>query len=164
MSASKSFQMLALESADGWKVRGTKQVPIVASTVHFLLLEYPGEGYAMKLKKAFVGLGLMAMLGGTAMVAPKVLAQSASADSAARKVRVRVTPEYPDLARQMNVTGKVKIEAKIAPDGHVTDTRVVGGSPLLVNAALDALKKWRFEPAPKETTEVVEFTFNGQGN
>jgi len=39
---------------------------------------------------------------------------------------------------------------------------VVGGSPLLVNAALDALKKWHFEPGPKETTEIVEFAFSGQ--
>jgi protein TonB len=117
----------------------------------------------MKLKKAFVGLGLVAVLGGTAVVAPKALAQDSTTDSAKRKVRVRVTPEYPDLAKQMNVNGKVKIEARIAPDGHVADTRVVGGSPLLVNAALDALKKWRFEPGPKETTEVVEFTFNPQG-
>jgi TonB family protein len=66
------------------------------------------------------------------------------------------------LAKQMHVTGKVKIEATIAADGHVISTRVVGGSPLLVNAALDALKKWRFEPASKDTTEVVEFEFNGQ--
>lgn len=118
----------------------------------------------MRLKTAVLGLGLVAMLGGMAVVAPKVSAQDATSDAARRKVRVRVTPEYPDLARQMNVTGKVKIEATIAPDGHVTNTRVIGGSPLLVNAAMDALKKWRFEPGPKETTEVVEFTFNGQGN
>ncbi|MGH9688198.1 MAG: energy transducer TonB [Candidatus Acidiferrales bacterium] len=119
----------------------------------------------MKLKNVFAGLGLMAVLGGTVVVvAPRTLAQDATTDAAKRKVRVKVTPEYPDLARQMNVTGKVKIEAKIAADGHVADTRVVGGSPLLVNAALNALKKWRFEPAPKETTEIVEFTFNGTAN
>ena len=115
----------------------------------------------MKLKKVFAGLALLAGLSGIAVLTPKVLAQDAATDAAKRKVRVKVTPDYPDLARQMNVTGKVKIEARIAADGHVEDTRVVGGSPLLVNAALDALKKWRFEPAPKETTEVVEFTFNG---
>lgn len=137
----------------------------LACAVHFLLTDFSlMEGYAMKLKRVFAGLGLMAVLGGTVIVAPRALAQSSTTDVAKRKVRVKVTPEYPDLARQMNVTGKVKIEAKIAPDGHVTDTRIVGGSPLLVNAALDALKKWRFEPAPKETTEVVEFTFNGTAN
>jgi TonB family protein len=137
----------------------------VASTVHFLPADYSlMEGYAMKLKQAFAGLGLMAVLGGVVVVTPKTSAQDATTDVAKRKVRVRVTPEYPDLARQMNVTGKVKIEAKVSPDGRVADTRVIGGSPLLVNAALDALKKWRFEPAPKETTEIVEFSFSGQTN
>lgn len=140
-------------------------IPILASTVHFPTPDLSlREGYAMRLKQIMMGLGLMAMLAGTAVVTPKVSAQDSATDSAKRKVRVRVTPEYPDLARQMNVTGKVKIEATIAADGHVTNTRVIGGSPLLVNAATDALKKWRFEPAPKETTEVVEFTFSGQGN
>ena len=61
----------------------------------------------------------------------------------------------------MHVTGKVKIEATISADGHVTSTKVIGGSPLLVGSALEALKKWRYEPAAKETTEVVEFEFAG---
>ena len=73
-----------------------------------------------------------------------------------------MVPEYPELARQMKVTGKVKIETTIAADGHVTNTRVVGGSPLLVTAATDAIKKWRFDPAAKETTEVIEFEFTGK--
>jgi len=71
-------------------------------------------------------------------------------------------PDYPSLARQMNVSGKVKIEATVAADGRVLTTKVVGGSPLLVNAALDAIKKWRYEPGSRETTELVEFEFNGQ--
>jgi outer membrane biosynthesis protein TonB len=44
----------------------------------------------------------------------------------------------------------------------VVNTKVIGGSPLLVNAALDALKKWRFEPAVKDTTETIEFEFGAQ--
>jgi TonB family protein len=110
---------------------------------------------------AVIGLGLAFVLGGSAVLPRKVSAQDSS-DEAKRKVRSKVVPEYPALAKQMNVTGKVKIEATIAADGHVISTRVVGGSPLLVNAALDALKKWRFEPAAHDTTEVIEFEFNGQ--
>ena len=60
----------------------------------------------------------------------------------------------------MNVTGKVKIEVTISPDGRVTSTKVVGGSPLLVGSAIDAIKKWRFESAPKESSEIIEFDFN----
>jgi len=122
-----------------------------------------GEEQVMKYTLTFATLGLALLLAGSAVLPPKVLAQDdASTDAAKRKVRSRVVPEYPPLAKQMNVTGKVKIEATIAADGHVMNTRVVGGSPLLVNAALDAIKRWRFEPAPKDTTEVVEFTFSGQ--
>jgi TonB family protein len=60
----------------------------------------------------------------------------------------------------MNVTGKVKIEVVIAPDGRVKSTRVVGGHPLLVQACQDAVKEWKFVPAPEETTQVVEFEFH----
>jgi TonB family protein len=118
---------------------------------------------SLKLRIVVASIGLALLLAGTVVVLPrKTSAQDATADAAKRKVRIRVTPEYPELAKQMNVTGKVKLEATVAPDGHVAATKVVGGSPLLVNAALDALKKWHFEPGPKETTEVVEFTFTGQ--
>jgi len=79
-----------------------------------------------------------------------------------RKVSHRVVPDYPSLARQMNITGKVKIEAVVAPDGHVKSTHAVGGSPLLVDAAIKALKNWKFESGPKETTEIIEFDFSPQ--
>lgn len=116
----------------------------------------------MKLRVWIMGVGLALLLGGSALVPPKGTAQESSADASKRKVRTKVAPEYPALARQMNVTGKVKIETTIAADGHVMNTKVIGGSPLLVNAALDAVKKWRFEPASKDTTEVIEFEFSGQ--
>lgn len=116
----------------------------------------------MKLRIAVAGLGIALLLGGTAVFSPKTSAQDSSTEAAKRKVRTRVVPEYPALARQMNVTGKVKIEATVAADGHVVATKVVGGSPLLVNAALDAVRKWHYESAPRETTELVEFEFNGQ--
>jgi TonB family protein len=107
-------------------------------------------------------LGLALLLGGLLAISPKAPGQEASAESNKRKVKTRVLPDYPELARQMKVTGKVKIETTIAADGHVTNTKVVGGSPLLVSAAIDAIKKWRFEPAAKESTEVIEFEFTGK--
>jgi TonB family protein len=116
----------------------------------------------MKVRVWVVGMGLALVLGGSALLPPKGKAQDETSDSAKRKVRTKVAPDYPALAKQMNVTGKVKIETTIAADGHVLNTKVIGGSPLLVNAALDAVKKWRFEPGPKDTTEVIEFEFSGQ--
>ena len=89
------------------------------------------------------------------------LAQTGSTDESKRKVRTKTAPIYPDLAKRMNVGGKVKIEIVITPDGHVKSTRVVGGHPLLVQACQDAVKEWKFMPAPEETTQVVEFEFHG---
>jgi TonB family protein len=88
-------------------------------------------------------------------------AQSGSTDETKRKAKSKTAPLYPELARRMNVSGKVKIEAIITPDGRVKTTRVVGGHPLLVQACQDALKEWKFMPAPEETTQVVEFDFHG---
>jgi TonB family protein len=116
----------------------------------------------MKVSLRIAGLGLALILGGAVAVPPKAAGQDASGDQVKRKVRSKVVPDYPQLARQMNVTGKVKVAVTIAADGHVTSTKAVGGSPLLVSSAMDAVKKWRFEPAPKESTEVIEFDFSGQ--
>ena len=91
-------------------------------------------------------------------------AQTGATDETKRKVKTRVTPVYPELAKRMSVTGKVKIEVIIAPDGRVKSTRPIGGHPLLVQACQDAVKEWRFVAAPEETTQVVEFDFTGLNN
>jgi TonB family protein len=114
----------------------------------------------MKHRLALAALGLGLLLGGSAVVAPKSSAQDAAGDVAKRKIRTKIEPLYPAVARQMNISGRVKIEATISADGRVVSTRVVGGSPMLVNAALDALKQWRFEAASKESTETFEFDFS----
>jgi TonB family protein len=103
------------------------------------------------------------LLGGLAGALPlAVKAQNVSADSNGRKVRSKVVPAYPDIARAAHITGKVKIEVTISADGRVTATKVVGGSPVLVNAAVEALSKWRFEAASGDSTEVIEFQFDGE--
>jgi TonB family protein len=88
-------------------------------------------------------------------------AQTGSTDESKRKVKTKTAPMYPELAKRMNVSGKVKIEVVITPDGHVKSTRVVGGHPLLVQACQDAVKEWKFVSAPEESTQVVEFEFHG---
>ena len=87
------------------------------------------------------------------------LAQQASTDEGKRKIKSKVNPQLSDLARKLNVSGKVKIEVVIANDGHVKSSKALGGHPLLVQACVDALRDWRFEAAPEETTQVIEFDF-----
>jgi len=96
-----------------------------------------------------------------AMMASGALAQTAATDEGKRKIKTKNTPAYPELARRMNVSGKVKIEVIIMPDGRVRSTRVIGGHPLLVQTCQDAVKEWKFFPAPEETTQIVEFDFHG---
>jgi len=92
-----------------------------------------------------------------------VTAQSAATQSASdRKVASRVAPTYPELAKRMHIKGIVKVEAIVRPNGSVKSTRVLGGNPVLVDAAIDAVSKWKFEPGQSETTEVVQLTFEGQ--
>lgn len=86
------------------------------------------------------------------------------AEGSARKVAVRVSPTYPQLARRLNITGSVRIEVEVAPDGTVKSTKVIGGHPLLIKPALDALRKWKYEKAPTPTTGIVQFDFKGSGD
>ena len=76
-----------------------------------------------------------------------------------RKVKTRVDPPYPALARRLNIRGSVKILVVVAPSGELKESKVVGGNPILVDAAMDALKRWKFEPATESSTGTVEFKF-----
>jgi TonB family protein len=86
-------------------------------------------------------------------------AQQAQNDELVRRAKSKVQPLYPDLARKMNIAGTVKVEVVVAPNGSVKGARVVGGHPVLATAALDAAKKWRFEPASVESSGVIDFKF-----
>jgi TonB family protein len=88
-----------------------------------------------------------------------VRAQQAQNDELVRRAKSKVQPLYPDLARKMNIAGTVKVEVVVAPNGSVKGARVVGGHPVLATAALDAAKKWRFEPASVESSGVIDFKF-----
>ncbi|HEY7096377.1 MAG TPA: energy transducer TonB [Terriglobales bacterium] len=79
-----------------------------------------------------------------------------------RKVKNKVPPIYPDIARRMNISGTVRVSVVVTQNGTVRSTKVLGGHPLLIGAATEALKKWKFEPATEESTGVVEFKFAPQ--
>ena len=77
-----------------------------------------------------------------------------------RKVKTQAAPAYPDLARRMRIGGVVKVQVTVAANGAVKNATLVGGHPVLANAALDAVKKWRYEASKEETTGIVEFRFD----
>ena len=104
--------------------------------------------------KNLVAVALMALFLGIAASAP------ASAEDDGRKLKSKVAPTYPELARRMNVTGTVKLQVTIAANGTVKTAKVIGGHPLLVDPAIDAVKKWKYEPGSGDTTTIVEFHFD----
>ena len=77
-----------------------------------------------------------------------------------RKVLDRVTPRYPELARTLNLAGTVRLVITVAPNGSVKSVRAVGGNPVLLKAAQDAISRWKWAPAPQESQEVVELRFH----
>jgi len=76
----------------------------------------------------------------------------------------RVEPVYPPLAQQARIQGVVKLMGTIGTDGHITHMEVISGHPLLVPAALEAVKQWVYTPIPTAgSTEIdVPFTLTGQ--
>jgi TonB family protein len=76
-----------------------------------------------------------------------------------RKIVDKVAPVYPALAKRMNLRGVVKLEVVVRPNGTVKSAKVMGGNPVLVDSAADAVQKWKFEPTANETTGIVEVSF-----
>lgn len=88
------------------------------------------------------------------------LYQGALAQSSARKIKTRVDPTYPELARRNNIYGSVRMELVVTPDGKVKDIKVLGGNPVLVQAAVTACMKWKYEPAAEESVVPAKVDFN----
>ena len=97
-----------------------------------------------------------------ALTATFVISQDTPPTNPDRRVLSRVIPTYPELAKKMHIHGMVRLEAVVRTNGTVKSTRVLGGSPVLVNAAVDAVSKWKYEPAQGETSQLIQLTFEDQ--
>ncbi|HET8965363.1 MAG TPA: energy transducer TonB [Candidatus Acidoferrum sp.] len=83
----------------------------------------------------------------------------------AAKLVNRVQPQYPPLARQTRISGTVRLHALISKDGSVQQLEVMSGHPLLVQAALDAVRQWRYQPTtlngePVEVDTTIDVIFS----
>jgi TonB family protein len=77
-----------------------------------------------------------------------------------RRLTLRTSPEYPEIARRMNIKGAVQLEVSVRRDGTVKEARVIGGHPLLAAAVVKAVMGWRYEPAAKDSQVSVRFVFD----
>ena len=111
------------------------------------------------MRKSVIFLAVMVVIAASTLAGSQSATEAANSD---RKVASRVSPVYPELAKKMHIHGTVKVEVIVRPNGSVKSTRVLGGNPVLVDAAQDAVGKWKFETAQGETTQVVQVSFEGQ--
>ena len=76
-----------------------------------------------------------------------------------RKLKSGQPPEYPELARQMNIKGIARVLVTIGADGMVKEVKEVGGHPLLIDALTRAVRKWKYEPSARESVIEVKAEF-----
>ena len=94
-----------------------------------------------------------------ALITILVASLVAFAEDGDRKIKQRVSPLYPELAKRVNASGTVRLEVEVAPNGEVKSVKPLGGHPLLIPAAEDAMRKWKYEAGKETTTAIVEFKF-----
>ncbi len=85
-------------------------------------------------------------------------AQSYENNPGERKVISRVDPEYPIALKRLYIGGVVRVEVQIAPNGTVKSTKLLGGSPILGQSSMKAIKQWKYASGSDETLTVkIEF-------
>jgi TonB family protein len=88
------------------------------------------------------------------------MAQSYDQSPSDRKVITRVEPEYPDTLKRLYIGGVVRVEVLVAPNGVVKSTTLLGGSPILGQSTMKALKQWRYAGAAADEVLTVKFEFD----
>jgi TonB family protein len=86
--------------------------------------------------------------------------QSTDQSSSDRKVITRVEPEYPDALKRLYIGGVVRLEVEVAANGAVKSTKLLGGSPILGQSSMKAVKQWRYAPAAADEVLTVKLEFD----
>ena len=102
---------------------------------------------------------LIVVAAGFVQVQTVALGQQQNAPSD-RKLITKVIPVYPELAKKMAIRGTVRVQAIIAPNGTVKSTKIMGGHPVLAQAAVNAVSKWKFGAAAQESSQLIELKFD----
>jgi len=87
-------------------------------------------------------------------------AQTTDQIAVERKVLSRVEPEYPEALKRLYIGGVVKVEAVVTATGAVESTQLLGGSPILGQSAMKAIKQWKFSPSGGKEKLVVQVAFD----
>jgi TonB family protein len=77
-----------------------------------------------------------------------------------RRLLSRVDPDYPDALKKLYIGGVVRVEVVVARNGTVKSTRLLGGSPILGQSTMKAIRQWKYAPAPGDETLTVKMEFD----
>jgi TonB family protein len=91
--------------------------------------------------------------------APAAGIQAGQFQISTRKIKQSVPPQYPEIAKRMNIQGVARVLLTVTADGKVSEVKELGGNPVLVSSLVQAVKKWRYEPADRESSIEVRFEF-----
>jgi TonB family protein len=102
--------------------------------------------------------GLMVCL--FACVTMPLFSQTEEAGASERKVITRVEPKYPPTLERLYIGGVVRLQVDIAANGTVESAQLIGGNPILGQAAIAAVKQWKYAPAKTKTRTVERLEFD----
>ncbi|HZE80632.1 MAG TPA: energy transducer TonB [Candidatus Polarisedimenticolia bacterium] len=113
---------------------------------------------ALRLLKPVFFILIATLLWNTLAISP-ASSQTSQVQTNARKLKVSVPPEYPELARKMNIQGVARVLLTVTSDGRVVGVKELGGNPVLVASLVQAVRKWKYESADHESEIEVRFEF-----
>jgi len=99
-------------------------------------------------------------LGSVFLSAAPLPAQSHDQNGSDRRVITRVEPDYPDALKKLYIGGVVRVEVVVLPNGSVKSTTLLGGSPILGQSTMKAIKQWKYAPAASEEKITVKIEFD----
>ncbi len=103
----------------------------------------------------------MLLLGCALSLGAGTSAAQADHDTATdRKLITRVEPDYPETLQRLYIGGVVRLEVTISAKGNVENATLLGGNPVLGQAGMAAVRKWKYTPAASRTVTQVKLTFD----
>jgi len=86
--------------------------------------------------------------------------QSQEQGTKERKLITRVEPDYPETLKRLYIGGVVRVQVEVGPNGIVKSTKLLGGSPILGQSTMKAIKQWKYAPAATDETLTVKYEFD----
>jgi TonB family protein len=96
----------------------------------------------------------------TMVLAKPMVGQSAVESSSDRKILSHIEPTYPETLKRLFIGGTVRVKVGVAANGNVESAELLGGNPILGQAAMKAIKQWKYAPGKAQEKIIVKLEFD----